>query len=215
MTDDLVTLILGHHALGLEESNKRGQALNAGFTYLRGLVEDRLATPRDDLISMMAHSEADGTHLSVSEVAVNALNLLAAGWETTSDALASIVATLLEHPQHWTAVARGEADVQAMASEALRYDGTSIGVMRTASADATIRGVRIKKGERLMLCFASGNQDSTKFEDPEQFMIERKHASPHLTFGHGIHNCVGAALAKLELVLMLESLARVASTGVV
>ncbi|TQS31217.1 cytochrome P450 [Microbispora sp. KK1-11] len=206
MADDLLAIVLGHHALDSEELNTRSKRLNAKFAYLQRLVEDRMASPRDDLISVMLHNEVQGKKLSPSEVVCNAFTLLSAAWETTSSTLASTVAALLEHREQWAALARGEADVQSIVPEGLRYDTPAIGLFRTASVDTAVGGVRINKGDRLILLFASANHDPANFEDPERFRIDRESTSPHLAFGHDIHHCVGAALAKAELVIMLESL---------
>lgn len=204
--EGLVGLGLGHAFMTPDQQQALGTDLLGAVAYFRDLVDRRTAEPGTDLVSYMIHNEVGGRTLSRDEVANNAFNLLAAGNETTGSALTNIVAALTAEPDRWSALARGELDVAAVVAEGLRLDAPLVGAFRTTTRPVTIGGVEIAAGKRVLLLWASGNHDEALVEAPGEFRLDRR-GQPSLSFGHGVHNCVGAPLARRQLEIALRVLA--------
>ncbi|MEU4236786.1 cytochrome P450 [Actinoplanes sp. NPDC026619] len=162
--------------------------------YLAGLVAERRADPRDDLISALVAAEEDGDRLTEDELLTMAALLFAAGFETTTNLLANGLVTLLEHPDQIPAL---HADPAAAVEELLRFDSPVQLVGRVAWDETTIGGVPIEPGERVVAYLGAGNRDPERFERPDRLDLSRKDNAP-LSFGGGIHYCLGAPLARLE-----------------
>jgi cytochrome P450 len=166
------------------------------------------STVGDDLIAAMVHAELEGERLSDAEIASNASFLLVAGNSTSSDALGNLVHLLETHPIE---KAKLLADLPGMApnavEEGLRYDGPVHALFRTAMSDTKLDGVEIPKGSRLMVIYGGGSHDPAVFDEPDRFRIDRDFSrSNHLAFGWGIHLCLGAKLARMELLCALQAL---------
>ncbi|MUN39011.1 cytochrome P450 [Actinomadura litoris] len=204
---DETVLFAGTAALGESELIAHGRSFGEAVEYLRELVEIRRADPGDDLMSLMIKGDPDGHALSVDEIVIQTLGLVSAGWETTGNAITNIVSALLQQPSRWTALARGEIAIGQVVAEGLRFDTSVLGLFRTATRETTVGDVTFKEGDRLFLFYSSANHDTDHFEAPEEFRLDRTNAKQHLSFGHGIHNCIGAPLARLELEIALELLA--------
>ncbi|WP_242902361.1 cytochrome P450 [Actinomadura terrae] len=204
---DETVLFAGSAALGERELIDHGRSFNEAVAYLRELVEIRRADPGDDLISLMINGDPHGHALSVDEIVIQTLGLVSAGWETTGNAITNIVSALLQQPSRWSALARGEVAIEQVIAEGLRFDTSVFGLFRTAKRDVTVGGVTFAEGDRIFLFYASANHDTDYFVAPEEFRLDRANAKQHLSFGHGIHNCIGAPLARLELEIALELLA--------
>ena len=173
-------------------------------SYLRDIVRDRRANPREDLISELVALEIEGDRLAEDELLSTCLTLLVAGHETTTNLIGSAVWLLLRHPGQR---ARLEAEPGLMASaieEVLRFESPLHRVGRTALADAEVAGTRIRKGETVFLLLASANRDPAQFVEPDTFDIART-PNKHIAFGYGIHFCLGAALARLEAPIALNA----------
>jgi cytochrome P450 len=205
---DAITLGFNHQNLSTEQQGEIGKNLNAGYDYAFELIDDRLASSRNDLISFMLHNTVRERRLARNEVANLAMGLVAAGWHTTGGAITNMVAVLLEVPDRWTALAKGDLIVEDVVTEGLRYDTSTIGFFRTVLRDVVVGGVNISRGERIFLSYAAANHDPAKFQGPGEFNPERTDSAQLMNFGHGIHYCVGAPLAKLEMEISLELLAR-------
>lgn len=165
--------------------------------YLRELVRERRARPREDLVSELVAVEVEGDRLAEDELLSTCLTLLVAGHETTTNLIASAVWLLLRHPDQ---LARLRAEPALMASaieEVLRFESPLHRVGRTATTDTEIAGTRIARGETVFLLLASANRDDAQFAEPDVFNVART-PNKHIAFGHGIHFCLGAALARLE-----------------
>jgi cytochrome P450 len=175
-------------------------------TYFDGLVEDRRANPREDLATLVATAKGpDGEYLPKSFSYGYYMAISTAGHDTTSATLAGTLQLLSQHPD---VLARVQADpklIPNLVLESLRMVSPVKHFMRRAEQDYTMRGQTIKKGDRLMLLFQSGNRDEDVFDRPYEFDIDRK-PNKQIAFGHGPHMCIGQHLSKLELKVMLEEL---------
>jgi cytochrome P450 len=203
---DQVAFFAGTAYLSEQQLIDHGRSYADAITYLRELVQLRRAEPRNDLISIMTRRDAHGDTLTDDEIAAQTIGLIAAGWENTSNAITNIVRALLEEPSQWESFVRGDVDVDQIIAEGLRYDTSVPGLFRTVAKDATVGSVTFSRGDRIFLFYASANHDDTHFPLPKEFELDRSNARKHLGFGHGIHNCIGISLAKLELSLVLELL---------
>ncbi|MFE5564712.1 cytochrome P450 [Amycolatopsis japonica] len=203
---DQVAFFAGTAWLNERQLIEHGRNYAEAIVYLRELVRLRRAEPRDDLISIMTRRDEQGEMLTDDEVAAQTMGLIAAGWENTSNAITNIVRALLEDPDRWERFVRGEVDIDQIIAEGVRYDTSVPGLFRTVAEDATVGSFTFRRGDRILLFYASANHDKNHFASPEEFQLDRPNAKKHLAFGHGIHNCIGAALAKLELSLVLALL---------
>ncbi|QXJ25128.1 cytochrome P450 [Actinomadura graeca] len=202
-----MALFAGTAGLGESELIVHGRGFTEAMAYLRDLVETRRAQPGDDLMSVMILGDPHGRVLTPDEIAAQTIGLIAAGWETTGNAITNIVRALLEHPSRWAALVRGDVAADQVVAEGLRFDTSVFGLFRTATRETTVGEVTFAKGDRLFLFYASANHDADHFSSPGEFRLDRANAKQHLSFGHGIHNCIGAPLARLELEIALELLA--------
>jgi cytochrome P450 len=121
--------------------------------------------------------------------------------------ISNTVRRLLEHPEQWRALVEDRGKIVNAVEEALRFDSSNLAWRRMTTRPVTLRGVEIPAGARILMLLGSANRDPAKFEDPERFDIERKDARTHLAFGKGIHFCLGAALTRLEVAIVLDLLA--------
>jgi len=173
--------------------------------YLRDLAARREADPRDDLISHLV-AVRDGTdRLSADELVASAILLLNAGHEASVNALGGGVVALLRHPAQLSRVRNDRALVPSAAEEMIRYDPPLHMFVRTAAAPVTVAGVRIGAGERIAALLGAANRDPAVFAEPDTFDVARD-PNPHLGFGAGLHFCLGAPLARIELQAGLAAL---------
>lgn len=170
--------------------------------YTHELIADRRATPRDDLLSMLLE-ERDGDRLSDDEIVFFFLLLLVAGNETTTNLLSNLVHSLAIHPDQWELLRTGAATPTMATEEALRHNPPIQGFYRDAAEDVEIAGTTIEAGTRVLLLWASANRDEAVYDDPDRFDITRT-LTDHTAFGHGIHVCLGAHLARLEVAAVLD-----------
>jgi cytochrome P450 len=183
-------------------------ALVALSGYVDGLIEARRSTPGDDLISALIAAEEEGDRLSTAELNAMVTVLIFGGQDTTQCQLACTVATFVHHTDQWALLAANPPLAATAADEILRYEPAGSGSPRIASEDMDFRGLTIAKGTVALPSAPSANRDPAVYEDPERFDIRRHHPEPQLTFGGGIHHCLGAALARAELQEALPLLAR-------
>lgn len=173
--------------------------------YLRRLIEERRRSPREDLLTSLLDARLEGERpLSTQELVALSCVLMFAGQETTTNLLGATVLHLLRRPGLWQELRKNPSGVRNALEEVMRFDAPVVGMMRTTTEPVTLSGTSIPAGARIFLLFASANHDEAVFEKPEQFDIQRASAVRHLGFGHGIHHCVGAPLARLEAQLTLE-----------
>lgn len=175
--------------------------------YLRDLLQRRRAEPADDLMSGLIAVEEAGDQLTEDEIVATCNLLLIAGHETTVNLIANGLLAMLRHPEIWAALAADSAQAPAIIEETLRYDPPVQLVGRVAGADMTIDGVRVPKGDNIMLLVAAAHRDPAVFADPSTFDPGRA-AFRHLAFGLGPHFCLGAPLARLEATVALSAVTR-------
>ncbi len=165
--------------------------------YYGDLADERATHPQDDLLSVLVATEADG-HIDRSELLSLLVILLLAGHETTAGAIGNAVVALAEHPEQRDLL-RQRPDLWPTAvEELLRYDTVLQTDPRTALEDVTIAGQTIKAGQNVTVMLGAANRDPARFDRPNELVVDRPDPSP-VSFGHGIHHCIGAALARLEL----------------
>ncbi|MFI8826175.1 cytochrome P450 [Streptomyces sp. NPDC053431] len=187
------------------------EAAVVGFgAYLDELIEDKRAYgPADDLLSALIATRAeDGDRLSLPELRALAYLLLIAGHETTVNLIANTVRALLTHPEQLDALRADFGLLDATIEESLRYDGpVENATLRFAKEPITLGGARIPVGGVVLVALASAARDPGRFPEPDRFDV-RRDPRGHLAFGHGIHYCLGAPLARLEGKTAVESLLR-------
>ena len=175
--------------------------------YFLEVIEERRAHPGTDLISRVVHAEVDGQHLSDHDVLGFCILLLVAGNETTTNLIGNAVRCFLEHPDVAARLAAHPESLPTAVEEVLRYRSPVRAMFRVATADVPLDGTTIREGESVLAWIGSANRDETKFEDAARFVPDRT-PNPHIAFGHGIHQCLGAPLARLEGRIALESILR-------
>jgi cytochrome P450 len=177
-------------------------------SYLHELVRARRERPADDLISALVAVEDDEHQLTEEELVTMAALILAAGFETTTGVLANGLLTLLDAPHQADRLRREPALVKPAVEELLRYDApVQILYGRTATEDMIVGDLPVRAGQRLINLLGAANRDPRQFSDPDELRLDRDEG-PGLSFGGGIHHCLGAALARLEAQVMLPMLLR-------
>ena len=165
--------------------------------YLAPMVDERVADPQDDLLSVLANGERKGVY-SRKEVIANAILLLFAGHETTINLICNGTLNFVRHPEQWASLKDDPAGRTVRATEeCLRYDAPVKSIQRIASDDVELNGKTIRKDDRVRWFITSANRDPRMFPEAETFDVNR-YPNPHVAFGSGIHHCLGATLARLE-----------------
>ncbi|NIH87874.1 cytochrome P450 family protein [Amycolatopsis granulosa] len=182
------------------------QAAGAMAGYLTGLIEAKRAVPTQDLLSDLVHVSAEGDQLSHQELVAMAFLLLVAGHETTVNLIANSVLSLLRHPDQLRLLRSDPSLLPGAIEEFLRFDGPiNIATLRFTAEPVRIGDAEIPAGEFVMISLIGANRDGLRFADPDRLDVTRP-AGGHLAFGHGIHYCVGAPLARLEAEVALGRL---------
>ncbi len=176
------------------------------LTYIRKLCKIRRDDPQDDLISALAHSDENSDALSNDELEGMIVLFLIAGHETTVNLISNGTLALLEHPDQFDLLRQNPALIKTATEELLRYyPPLEMATDRYTREDVTIEGVTIPKGEKVLAVIASANRDASQFENPDMLDLTREN-NKHISFGQGIHYCVGAPLARLEGQIALNTL---------
>lgn len=168
------------------------------FAYFTQLTASRRATPTDDLASAIANGLIDGEPMSDMDTASYYVIVASAGHDTTKDGISGGLRALIEHPDQLARLRSNRALMPTAVEEMIRWSTPVKEFMRTATADTEVRGVPIAQGESVYLAYVSGNRDEEVFASPFQFDIARD-PNKHLSFGYGVHFCLGAALARMEM----------------
>jgi cytochrome P450 len=174
---------------------------------IRPIVRDRAANPRDDLISAMVHADVDGDRFTEDEIISNAVLMVFAGHETTMNLMANGVVAFDLFPGEWDRLLEDERMPRTAVEEILRFDGPIKALARWAKDPFELGGKSIQRNDRVLLVQHGANMDPAAFANPERFDIGRW-PNKHLGFGQGIHTCLGAPLARLEVQEALRYLAR-------
>jgi cytochrome P450 len=174
----------------------------------REIVADKLRSPGDDLLSTLLRAEVDGDKLSETDLDNFFSIMVIAGNETTRIAIAQGILAFCEHPGEWDRLRADPGLVETATEEVLRWTCPTHFMRRTATAGTELGGARIRAGDKVVLWYVSGNRDEAEFEAPDEFDVGRS-PNRHLSFGRGgPHLCLGAHVARLEVRIVLEALAR-------
>ncbi|MDR6882222.1 cytochrome P450 [Bacillus sp. 3255] len=188
----------------IAEKERATDELTAYFAHI---VKQRRSEPREDLISLLLAAEIEGEKLSDPEILGFSILLLAAGNETTTNLITNAVRRLTEDPALQSLLRGDPALIPGFIEEVLRYYPPIQAIGRVATQDVEIGDKRIRQGEQVVSWVASANRDEAKFPEPDTFIADRK-PNAHLSFGFGIHFCLGAPLARLEAQLVIEALVK-------
>ncbi|GAA3058617.1 cytochrome P450 [Streptomyces glomeratus] len=211
---DMMDIPAHYHPLFFANTMESGRGLDPGFTltdeqkagrnaardvFINAgieLVAARRADPGDDLISDLVRAEQEGDRLSEWELAMLMMNLLAAGFGATAALIGNQVYNLLSHPEQLTWLRSHPDHTSAAVEELLRYDSALAMVTRTALEDADVAGIPVRAGEYVVVMLAAANRDPAAFDAPERLDVTRP-GTRNLGFGHGIHFCVAAPVARM------------------
>jgi cytochrome P450 len=176
--------------------------------YLASMIAERRETPQDDLISTLLHTSVPGQEpLTETELVITLQGLILAGHESTTNMIGTGLLLLLEQPERWQQLCEHPDYISTTVEEILRFDAPIQMFARTTTQEVTISGVTLPEEASLLLLYGSGNRDETIFPHAQEFQMHRTN-NHHLAFGHGIHFCVAAALARLEGKVAFEVLCR-------
>ncbi len=179
------------------------EAIRQVFARCGAMIAERRENPTDDLTSVLVNSEVDGERLEEHEIVMGFFLLVAAGNDSTKATYSSAMRALIEHPDQRRLLVDDPALIPGAVEEALRMFPAFAHFRRTATEDTVLGGKEIKQGEKVVMWYASSNRDETRYEDPDRFDVLRN--PDHQAFGAGgRHFCLGAALARLELKILLE-----------
>lgn len=178
--------------------------ITAIYDAFRVLLDERRAAPTDDLMSALLAAEVDGGRLSTDEVLGFCMLLVLAGNDTTSSAIGNGIVLFADHPEQRARLTADPSLWSNAVEEILRIESPAQALPRTATVDVHLHGVTIAAGTRVMLVWGAANHDEREFPSPERFDVGRT-IRRHLAFGHGIHHCLGAGLARVEARVGLQT----------
>ncbi|WP_033292249.1 cytochrome P450 [Amycolatopsis jejuensis] len=189
-----------------EEAERSRDELQA---YMAGLVAEHRAKPQDDLMTALIEARDERDRLTELELVELCIAVLIAGHETTASQIPNFVYALLEEHEHWERLCADPSVIPAAVEELMRYVplGAASGFARYATEDVQVGDVMVREGEPVLVAMSSANRDKLQFDCPEALALDRAD-NRHLGFGHGVHHCLGAPLARLELQEALRALTR-------
>ena len=191
-----------------ETESARAVIAAAEFTaYMRDLAEERRRSPREDLVSHLVAAEDDGERLTADELVASAILLLNAGHEASVNAFGNGTVALLAHPDQVARLREDGALVETAIEEMIRYDSPLQLFERTAKEDVVLGDVTVPAGAKVAAMLGSANRDPAAFDRADSFDVGRR-PNPHIGFGAGVHHCLGAPLARMELQISLPTLLR-------
>lgn len=161
----------------------------------------------DNLVADLVKAQGEGAEITDHEIASICYSMLFAGHETTTTLITNSFRMLLSDEDQWQQLLDDPKKIPGAVEEVLRYSGSIVAWRRRATRDTEIGGVPIKQGDNILLVMGSANRDESRFEDPETFDITRKNAREHLSFGYGIHFCLGNQLARMQAKIAVEEVA--------
>jgi len=170
-------------------------------------LDERRPAPREDLLSALVTPTDDVEPLSNGELVWLIRELLVAGNETTTRSIAEAVVQLDRHPEYWEGLRTDRAVADGVAEEAIRLSSPALGMFRRVTEDTVLGTTPLPEGSIVYLGYGAANRDPALFDDPDEFIPGRDHARDHVAFGHGIHVCAGATLARMETVVAMQALA--------
>jgi cytochrome P450 len=184
----------------------RAEILKECFEYFDRLWDERVEAPlHGDLVSMLAHGEAT-KDLPRRDYHSNVTLLIIGGNDTTRNTISGSVYALNKNPAQYDKLRANPALIPSMVSETIRWQTPLAHMSRTANQDFEFQGKQIKKGDRVVMWYVSGNRDDEVIENPNAYIIDRNRPRTHVSFGFGIHRCVGNRLAELQLTIIWEEI---------
>ena len=190
----------------IESEEQRRAELLECLEYFTELWNERVnAPPRNDLISMLAHGEST-KNMDPAEYLGNLILLIVGGNDTTRNSISGGIKFLNENPLEYQKLIKNQSLIPNMVSEIIRYQTPLAYMRRTAMKDTILGGQNIKAGDKVLMWYVSGNRDSTAISDADNFLIDRPDARKHLSFGFGIHRCMGNRLAEMQLRVLWEEI---------
>lgn len=190
-----------------EDMLKRNEALFEMGAAFAELWQHKIANPGKDLISVMLRSDAM-SHMSQEEFIGNLILLIVGGNDTTRNSMSAFAWGLDQFPEQRAKLEADPSLIPNAVQELIRWQTPLAHMRRTVMEDTEIEGVTMKKGDKVVLWYISANRDESVFTDPDSVIVDRENARRHLSFGYGIHRCVGARVAELQLTTLLEEMAR-------
>ena len=188
------------------DERKRAAAAGEAFdAYFMPIITARRLQPKDDIVSALAKAEEEGDTLTEREMLIMLRLLLVAGNETTTNLIGNGMLALLQHPEQLELLREDPRRIPAAVEELLRYDTPVQLDIRAVVDDCEFQGFRLRRGDPAILAIGAANRDPEVFDDPDRLNIERSKGS-NLSFGRGVHHCLGAPLARLEARVALEVL---------
>jgi cytochrome P450 len=175
--------------------------------HIREAIDDRQRSPRDDMISALVRDDGNGPFMDSDLAFETVYTMIAAGADTSTSLLSSAFFHLATHDDDRQRLIRDPGLIEAATEEFLRFYTPTQGTARTALGDAEAGGVQFRRGDRILLAWAAANRDSSHFSDPDRFILDRPN-NRHLSFAHGIHRCIGAPLARLEIQVAVREVLR-------
>lgn len=192
-------------AMGLTIEDRRN-AMYECLEIFGGLYADRAQLPpANDFISLMAHNE-DMKNLDPMNLLGNLVLLIVGGNDTTRNSMSGGVLALHENPAEFAKLKADPSIIPNMVSEIIRWQTPLAYMRRTANEDLEFRGKQIKQGDRIMMWYVSGNRDERAIERPNEFLIDRENARRHLSFGFGIHRCMGNRVGEMQVRILWEEI---------
>ncbi|MBI1197784.1 MAG: cytochrome P450 [Phenylobacterium sp.] len=202
---DVATTLPGPGGLVDTEEERQAELMEC-LAYFTRLWNERVnEPPRGDLVSMMAHSEAT-RNMTPDEYLGNIILLIVGGNDTTRNSISGGVLALNQNPEQYDKLRANPGLITSMVPEIIRWQTPLAHMRRTAVEDYELCGQTIKKGDKVVMWYVSGNRDETVIENPDAFVIDRERPRQHLSFGFGIHRCVGNRLAELQLRIVWEEI---------
>jgi len=188
------------------EEQRRAELFECADYFMR-LWNERVNAPEvgGDLISMLAHGEST-RNMDRMEYLGNLILLIVGGNDTTRNSLSGGLYALSQNPDEWAKLKANPGLVEIMVSEIIRWQTPLAHMRRTATRDIELKGQKIKKGDKVVMWYVSGNRDEEAIPNADKFLIDRENARRHLSFGFGIHRCVGNRLAEMQLKIVWEEI---------
>ena len=189
----------------IETPEEKGQVFRELVTYFSDLWEERRKKPGDDLVSMLVHGEATKDMPVVAHLG-NLVLLIVGGNDTTRNTMSGSVFSLNQFPEQYEKLTQRQELIPQMVAEVIRWQTPLSYMRRTATKDYELRGKLIRKNDQVLMWYVSGNRDEEIFSNADVLDIERTNARQHLSFGFGIHRCMGNRLAELQLRILWEEI---------
>jgi cytochrome P450 len=202
---DVATTLPGPDGVVATEEDRQKELLECA-TYFGRLWKERISQPpKSDLLSMMAHSDAT-REMDPKNFLGNLILLIVGGNDTTRNTLSGSIYALSKHPDQYKKLRENHELIDSFVPEVIRWQTPLAHMRRTALADFEFRGKQIKKDDKVVMWYVSGNRDEEAIERPYEFLIDRARPRTHISFGFGIHRCVGIRLAELQLKIIWEEI---------